>query len=194
MPMCVNWKITHMDSDDLAWMKTYEIGDVEFFLSNKGNIDILLVRGKDTWNKFKIFRDNEGSNEYIAGGCFNYIVYHKSDTIDGYFSINKAFQSEPVLLSFSLADRFCSDSFDDTGIFGIPQNLQSVKICGIEFHDCLIADDKNSDWGKYQIEYGVTSFVWSKSKGLLQYSFLGGEVFTRIEFTDFGKEIGLKRN
>ena len=24
MPMCVNWKITHMDRSDLAWMKTYE--------------------------------------------------------------------------------------------------------------------------------------------------------------------------
>ena len=167
------------------------IGDVEYFLSNKGNIDILLVKEKEIWNKIKIFRDNKGFNEYIAGGCFKYIIYHKSDTIDGYFSINKAFQFEHVFLNFSLADRFCSDSFDDTGIFGIPQNLQSVKISGIKFCDCLIANDTNSDWWQSPIEYGVTGFVWSKSKGLLQYSFLGGEVFTRIELTDFGKKIGL---
>lgn len=78
--------------------------------------------------------------------------------------------------------------------FYISPQIQPVILNGTKVTDCVVVDDKNSEWGKYQIKYGVTSFVWSKSKGLLQYSFLGGEVFTRIEFTDFGKEIGLKRN
>lgn len=112
--MCVNWKITHMDRSDLAWMKTYEIGDVEYFLSNKGNIDILLIRKKGIWNKIKIFRDNEGSDEYIAGGIIRYIIVHKNDTIVGSWGITKEKQYEPVFIWCTLGDRLNKYTYDYT--------------------------------------------------------------------------------
>lgn len=189
------WHVTHMDKSDLDWMSHYQTGDCEYFISQYGHMDALQVREKNIRNTYTLINNSIGNHSYIAGGHIHYIIVHKNDTIEGCWGVRKVEQNEPVFVSFRLGDRFNNDTGNAEEIFSyvFPQ-IQPVIINGTKVTDCVVADDKNSDWGKYQIGYGVTGFVWSKSKGLLQYSFLGGEVFTRIEFTDFGKEIGLKRN
>lgn len=186
------WHVTHMDKSDLTWMSHYQTGDCEYFISQYGHIDALSIKEKEIRNTYQLFSYTMGNHDYIADGFFRYLIYHKNDTIEGSWSITKVKQNKPVFIWFYLGDRFSNDA--EGNFSGISPQIQSIIINGTKVTDCVVADDTNSDWRKYQIEYGVTGFVWSKSKGLLQYSFLGGEVFTRIEFTDFGKKIGLKRD
>ena len=182
------WHVTHMDKSDLMWISHYDVGNCEFFISQYGNIDALVVKKKDIWNSYKPFNNSIGYHDYIAGGYVDYIIYHKHDTITGSWVITKEFQSRPVYAYFSLDDRFNKDS--GLGNFYITPTTQSALINKTIVKDCFVANDKNSQL-KVPQNYHVKGFVWSKSKGFLQYSFLNGEVFTRIEYTDFGKEAGL---
>lgn len=186
------WHVTHMNKSDLIWMSHYQTGSCEYFISQHGNIDALMVREKDVWNTYRLFGYSIGDHDYIAGGDINYTIYHKNDTIDGYLGISKEIQSEPIFTFFNLGDLFCKNAFEYSTIFGFIPKLQYARINDFVFPDCLIADESNSEYWQGPIKYGVTGFVWSRSKGLLQYSFLGGEVFTRIEFTEFRKKAGLK--
>ena len=55
-------------------------------------------------------------------------------------------------------------------------------INGHMFYDCITIDDSNSkDNGTKRFRHSITQFVWSKSKGLLQYTFDDGEVFVLKE-------------
>lgn len=182
------WYVTHMDKSDLVWMSHYDVGNCEFFISQYGNIDALVVKKKDVWNSYKPFNNCVGYHDYIAGGCVDYIIYHKKDTIVGSWGITKEIQSKPVYVYFDFDDRFNNDS--GLGKFYITPTTQSALINKIVVKDCFIINDENSHL-QVQPNYNVKGFVWSKSKGLLPYSFLDGEVFTRIEYTDFGKKAGL---
>ena len=83
------WNVTHMDKSDLVWMSHYNVGNCEFFISQYGNVDALIVKGKDVWNTYKPFNNCVGYHDYIAGGYVEYIIYHNNDTIEGSWAITK---------------------------------------------------------------------------------------------------------
>jgi hypothetical protein len=67
-------------------------------------------------------------------------------------------------------------------------HLQKVCYNGKEYDDAIVIDDSNSETKDYDKLLQNDYFIYSKSKGLLQYKYLNGEVYT------FYKKIPRKKN
>lgn len=181
MPMCVKWKLTHLNSSELRWIDHYNTGTKTRYISNIGNIDTLVITSCDISNSLWPFYQHIGyDGEYIAGGYVEYKIIHDNDTIEGFSSIDKCNYNEPVYLAFILGDRYAIK--DSTFPFGLPLygSMRFVEINGRIFNDCIVIDDSNSRYRKYATKTNkISEFVWSKSEGLLRYSFENGDFFLR---------------
>lgn len=172
LPMCVYHKITHMEKGDLAWMESYHAGDTVMF-SNGSLTDTLIVRGIKVHNSLNPINTNfNASSVYEAVAYLDYDIIHDNDTMEGWFSIRKEEQGQPVYLNFSLCDRYA--------LKGIKPRFKNFIINQSSYDDCIVIDKSNSSLGKYQSKTcGVKSLIWSKSRGLLQYSFSNGDKYVR---------------
>ena len=165
----VYWKFSHLTKDDLTWMEPYEEWDTVLFSSPSG-MDTLVVREKPLHNSFWPFRENEGSSEYVANGSIKYIIRHDGESVEGSLLIIKEHDGR-LSLVFRLHWR--RQAMEDA------QNVRycSIKIGKSVYDDAIRIDGSNSqNFSEEKItnEY----FIWSKSKGLLQYKYLNGEVYT----------------
>ena len=165
----VYWKFSHLTKDDLTWMEPYEEWDTVLFSSPSG-MDTLVVREKPLHNSFWPFRENEGSSEYVANGSIKYIIKHDGKSVDGRCIIFREGNGR-LYVGFTLQTRRLHYE-DDTKIC-----FDSIKIKNSVYTDVIKISDSNSSSysvGRIANEY----FIWSKSKGLLQYKYLNGEVYT----------------
>ena len=165
----VYWKFSHLTKDDLTWMEPYEEWDTVLFSSPSG-MDTLVVREKPLYNSFWPFRENEGSSEYVANGSIKYIIKHDGKSVDGRCIIFREGNGR-LYVGFTLQTRRLHYE-DDTKIC-----FDSIKIKNSVYTDVIKISDSNSSSysvGRIANEY----FIWSKSKGLLQYKYLNGEVYT----------------
>ena len=64
--------------------------------------------------------------------------------------------------------------------------MTTIVVDGVEYDDAIIVDDSNSQ-PLHNALYYCDYFIWSKSKGLLQYKYRNGEVYT------FYKKLQYKR-
>ncbi len=174
LPVCVYHKLTHMNEGELRWMKCYSEGDSLLFASNMNNTDTLIVDSIEIHNSFNPFNSNPKiGSEYEAVAYLNYHIIHNEYSMEGWFSIRKKEQKLPVEYSVMLCDRYAFDIKR--------QGLKDIVIGKEKFSDCIIFNESNSHYGKSQsMMCGVISLIWSKSRGLLQYSLENGEVFTLI--------------
>ena len=165
----VYWKFSHLTKDDLTWMEPYEEWDTVLFSSPSG-MDTLVVREKPLHNSFWPFRENEGSSEYVANGSIKYIIKHDGKSVDGRCIIFREGNGR-LYVGFTLQTRRLHYE-DDTKIC-----FDSIKIKNSVYTDVIKISDSNSSSysvGRIANEY----FIWSKSKGLLQYKYLNGDVYT----------------
>lgn len=159
---CVYLKHTHMNNDDLRWLKSYNKGDTVLFHSNEDNIDTLIITNINIHNSLWPFVENEASTEYIANGSYEYQLHHKGNTFDGILLlIKKEYENEPVILSFSFGGLYSDRiQFETTAL---SENGEIID-------DCIIINKENSHEGKYQKLIGIKDFIWSRSQGLLEFS------------------------
>ena len=165
----VYWKFSHLTKDDLTWMEPYNEGDTVLFVSSS-DMDTMVVREKPLHNSFWPFRENEGSSEYVANGSIKYIIKHDGKSVDGRCIIFREGNGR-LYVGFTLQTRRLHYE-DDTKIC-----FDSIKIKNSVYTDVIkISDSTSSSYsvGRIANEY----FIWSKSKGLLQYKYLNGEVYT----------------
>lgn len=168
---CIYTAMYHFSDDDLVWMSPYEVGDTILFRSSKG-MDTMTVERIKVRDEYLPFMANEASTEMNALGSITNKVKHNGESLSNDLIIVKE-SADRLRVDFIFYFRSHSQ-YDDTKE-GFP--FHKVTISDVEYDDAIIIDDKNSKTyvkNTMACEY----FIWSKSKGLLQYKYLDGEVYT----------------
>ena len=151
---------------DLEWLAPYHDGDMVFYTSPTG-MDTMIV-SRNLYNAPGLLGLYCFSNFYAEGEYIN-TIYHNGNRIDCELIIVKE-SDDYVNLMIDFDKRFSEDELqvDETS---------TVIVKGRVYNDAIILNDGNSSITQ---ETGTNCeyFIWSKSKGLLQYKYLDGEVYT----------------
>ena len=196
LPSLLEYKeITHMDDEDLRWIEKYEVGDCIHFYSDSDSDsdsnkkDLMIVYSKDINNSLNPDK-SLAFDKYIANAYIEFAILHRHQLLKGDLSIRKENNLFPVYIGPGLNNQhtiLCNQQVLSNDEYAAKNyhllNLKDTIISGIEYHDCFIIDETNS----WQLETSepsdeIQSFIWSKSKGLIQYTMKTGEVFTREEY------------
>ena len=171
---CLYDRVTHMDEEDLKLLDVFE-KDVFCFVSDSNEVDYLVVDSTQIRNSTSPWQKDESTNEYIASGLLFYRIIHKGEIIYGSLYIEKKLEDSPVFFELTLDDLFTGyEPLDPTTV------PQDTTINDVKYNDCYVIDDRYERSERMVDKVGlVYSFVWSKSKGLLQYKLKTGEVYTR---------------
>lgn len=165
---CIYTEITHLSESDLAWMSVYNVND-SVLLASQEEVDTLIILNKTIYNSLNPFRENEGFSKYKANANYDYELRHKNRIIEGWFNISKEEKASPIHLNVQLHERFG---------FNLNMNLSKRKIGRVILDDCIVIDDNNSELSKYHSRDTILEyFVWSKSKGLVEFKFRYEDVY-----------------
>lgn len=180
---CIYKTMVNFDEDDLLWLSSCVAGDSILFTCNTAAMhDTLMVVGHNISNaKIPIHCQldiDDLEHFYAHGGLvLRSCNPHSRYKINGNLICTK-WSKDSLNVYISLNNFTCNREFLDT--------LETCTIDGIEYSDCLVLnlDDKDC----YQLGYNrrdstknfsVTGLVWSRSKGLLQYTVDSTYTFTR---------------
>ena len=151
---------------DLEWLAPYQNGDMVFYTSDTGT-DTMIV-SRRLYNSPELLGIHCFSIFYAEGEYIN-IIYHNGNRIDCKLIIVK--ESDNIVNIVNQFDRrYSNDKF-------LVSDTSRVVVKGDVYDDAITMDDTNSSITQ---ETGTNCeyFIWSKSKGLLQYKYLDGEVYT----------------
>ena len=166
---CLYDAMYFLTDKDLEWMAPYKQGDTVLFQSS-GGIDTMTIDKFMLYNDDNPWRENEGTSTFMGNSSFMYTIRHSDEVIDGDLCIIKE-DSMRLSLYLNLRRRR-RIVYDEKEL-----QLCSQVIEGENYDDLIIVDDSNSEL--YTKEpFNTEYFIWSKSKGLLQYKYLNGEVYT----------------
>jgi len=165
---CLYEAMYFLTDKDLEWMTPYEKGDTILFLSLNG-IDTMTIDEITLYNDDNPWRENEGTSVFNGNSSVKYTIRHSGEMIYGCFCVIK---KDSIRLGVYLD--LCKRRFgiDDE------QELHfcNMNIIGTQYDDVIKIDDSNSTL--YSNTPQNTEYVyWSKSKGLLEYKYLNGEVY-----------------
>ena len=179
-----------MDKSDLEWVSEYEVNDRFIYVSDSGvDVDTMIIIKKNVRNSYwPLHWPKLGFRDYEANASLTYIIKNRDEEIEGYISIRKSENTVPVYVGMIFGNRY---ALRDCGTWPsglqLLKNIQTVIINNIIFTDCVIMDDSNSQIGDIpQLDYYIENYIWSKSEGLLQYTYNKGEVFTRKDILTKG--------
>ena len=166
---CLYDAMYFLTDKDLEWMAPYEQGDTVLFQSSN-SIDTMTIDEITLYNDDNPWRENEGTSTFMGNSSFKYTIRHHNELVDGDFCVLKEDSMRLSLyLNLRRRQRIVYDEKE------LP--LCSQVIEGIQYDDLIKVDDSNSEL--YTKEpFNTEYFIWSKSKGLLQYKYLNGEVYT----------------
>ncbi len=183
-----------LDEEELTWADAYEDSDVILFKSSNGT-DTMYVN-KSVSNQVGLF----GIciiDTYNGGASFDNVIIHNQDSIKMFFMIIKSFDENFVDFTSTFNSRYYTTFLQtrnaDTPVplFGIKYGkLGTIKdlfsktytINGVDYNDLLIINDDNSNISM-KSPNNCEYYIWSKSKGLIQYKYENGDVY------DFYKKI-----
>ena len=124
----------------------------------------------EQWAKAANLWENEGTSTFMGNSSFMYTIRHSDEVIDGDFCIIKE-DSMRLSLYLNLRRRR-RIVYDEKELQLCSQNIEEIQ-----YDDLIKVDDSNSEL--YTKEpFNTVYFIWSKSKGLLQYKYLNGDVYT----------------
>ena len=166
---CMYEAMYFLTDKDLEWMVSYEQGDTVLFLSSN-EIDTMTIDEITLYNDDNPWRENEGTSTFMGNSSFKYTIKHHGEMINGKFLIVKE-DSLKMSIAIRLYRRHMS-LIDEKEL-----QLCNMNTIGAQCDDVIKIDDSNSTL--YSNTPQNTEYVcWSKSKGLLQYKYLNGEVYT----------------
>ena len=166
---CLYDAMYFLTDKDLEWMASYEQGDTVLFLSSN-EIDTMTVDEITLYNDDNPWRENEGTSTYMGNSAFKYTIRHRNKSFDGDFCVIKE-DSMRLSLYLNLRRRR-RIVYDEKKLQLCCRNIE-----GEIYDDIIEVDDSNSELYTRE-ELNTEYFIWSKSKGLLEYKYLNGEVYT----------------
>ena len=169
-----------LSEEDLEWFEPYQDGDVVLFSAADGRVDTMIVT-RNIHNTPGILGFYYFSNFY-GGGKFINTMHHDNYSFEYYLLIRSVSQdSTSIAMCFNR--RFSSDELQ-------VGDTTEVIVKGHVYHDALMIDDGNSHISPDDRVVGINCeyFIWSKSKGLLEYKYQDGEVYTLYKRVTFGEK------
>ena len=178
---CFYLRMYHFCEGDLEWMSPYEQGDTILFKSHE-QIDTMIVQEDFLYNGYWPFRQDEGTDVFIANCGYRYSILHDRNVIkcSTFFLKIEENKLEAIFQFRQRQSRFLYEDIRE-------RQLQPVRVNGIEYDDVIIVDDSNSE--TYDDYPYNCEFIWSKSKGLIQYKYLNGETYTFYKKLPYKKSI-----
>ena len=155
-PIFLYHKITHMNGDELAWVKCWDMGDTLFFESGSNGKDTVIFNSTKIYNSLCPINKNtniELGSEYNATAFLNYELLHNGLAMVGRLWVEKKEQDQPIALHLRLCCRFA---------LYLHPYLKKYFVEGIEYDDCVRIDGSNSDVGWPDHKKCINSFLWSK--------------------------------
>lgn len=167
---CCYHKITHLSQDELSYI-AYNKLDTLFFQSKHNIADTVIISKIVVNNSFNPFNPFgvETTYDYEANASITMTVIHQGMRFDGLFLIKKVSQGSDAVISAHLGNRFSNEFVPKFSTFLFNDSII----------DCVCFNNNNSTISPniHYMKSSITSFVWSKSMGLLQYSFDNGDVY-----------------
>lgn len=166
---CFYLRMYHFCEGDLEWMSPYEQGDTILFKSHE-QIDTMIVQEKSIYDSYWPLMKDESSSTMNATGVLSNKILHNGDSVTNSFSITKRENNRlRIGLFFEYKGMFCD----------VPSGITfcKVKVNGIVLEDAILVDDTVSS-EKVKKQQSCEYFIWSKSKGLIQYKYLNGDTYT----------------
>ena len=161
-----------LDEDDLAWMEAYENGDTVLFASTEG-MDTMFV-SKNIDNNPYLRLGIYCFSDYYGHAIYKDTIVHHQEKISQSFSIRPTYNNK-LQLNFIFHKRFCIERLQLPKVKKV--KLQDFEIDDSVYHDCIIIDSLYSQVS-HMSELNCDYFVWSKSKGLIQYKYQSGETYS----------------
>ncbi len=176
---CLYDAMYFLTDKDLEWMAPYEQGDTVLFQSSN-SIDTMTIDEITLYNDDNPWRENEGTSTFMGNSSFKYTIRHHNELVDGDFCVLKEDSMRLSLyLNLRRRRRIVYDEKE------LP--LCSQVIEGIQYDDLIKVDDSNSEL--YTKEpFNTEYFIWSKSKGLVEYKYLNGDVYTFYKKLPYKKD------
>lgn len=169
-------KITHLSEEELEWISNRYVGETMYFQSQYGINDTVKVwdihihnsTNRINWMYFQL-----GGTEYIASADVQ-LVFNRFSGVMGDFFVIKKTQQEPIFISSQLLMRWTHEY--------IPLKIINMAIGDIKMEDIVFVDEHLlQPIHEYCPPNPIVSFAWSKTYGLVQYTFEDGTVFTRTD-------------
>ena len=161
-----------LDEDDLAWMEAYENGDTVLFASTEG-MDTMFVSKNIDNNPYSCLGIYCFS-DYYGHAIYKDTIVHHQEKISQSFSIRPTYNNK-LQLNFIFHKRFCIERLKLPKVKKV--KLQDFEVGDSVYHDCIIIDSLYSQVSLMS-ELNCDYFVWSKSKGLIQYKYQTGETYS----------------
>lgn len=169
---CLYDAVYNLDADELVWLEPYKQRDTVVFVSEQGkDMDTMIVDNKTLYNDHHaLFRENEGSSVYTANGFYECTVFHHAGHFECGLLITK--QKEDLMQVYLEFKERCLMFADEKEL-----KMNRMVLNGVEYDDAIIVDDSNSEF-LHNARYYCNYFIWSKSKGLIQYQYMNGDTYT----------------
>lgn len=166
-------KMTHLDKEELSWLKPAKVYPRISFASNHGNRSTLEVFSKELQNNANLFHAIwSQSDVYEAHGGYTYYISDKKNDIKGYFGIRKSVENDSVYVQSSIDNYHGLDN-----ILLTPKRLSIGKIV---LDDCVYFNNSNSYYTKNSAtNRKIAEVIYSRRYGLVYYKYYDGEYFTR---------------
>ena len=169
---CLYEAVYILDADDLEWMEPYKQRDTMVFVSEDCNsMDTMIVDVKRLNNDHHaMFVPNEGTSVYNANGYFECTMFHDTEHFECGLLITKEKEDE-MLVHLEFKERVL--------MFVTKKDIKKTNMMlnGVEYDDAVIVDDSNSEF-THNARHYFKYFIWSKSKGLIQYQYMDGTTYT----------------
>ena len=175
---CIYDAMYFLSDKDMEWMAPYSTNDTIIFTSSRGQ-DTMIVESKTLYNDHWPFVQNEGTDMYLGNASIKYGIQHGGELLKGDIVIIKK-EEDCLYLGIHFGNRHykCENEKE--------LHFDSFTFEGIKYMDLIKVENSNSVlYDDYYLN--TVYFIWSKSKGLLQYKYLKGDVYT------FYKKLPYKR-
>ena len=167
---CFYKAMYHISEKDKKWIEPYCQDDTILFRSGD-DMDTMTIVEKYVADRIIPLMRGEYDETYNGTTSLHFTVKHKSCVSDPSFLLAIKKNSNTLLLSIRINKR----QFE---VADTRHVKYSAKQMGRTFFkDVIYVDSTNSELFSYD-EYTPKSFLWSKSKGLLQYTYPNGETYT----------------
>ena len=163
---CTYKSVHLLDENDYEWLEAYDDGDTILFESNDG-IDTMIVA--------RIIHNTPSSigincfSGFYANGMFDNQILHKGLRYKCGLIVHRILQdSTGLVLSFD--ERISYNKLS-------PKDFEIYEKEGVVYDDAFVIGNRYSSVAD-NFEEVTKYFIWSKSKGLVEYKYLNGEVYT----------------